>query len=788
METHMLKTLEYPRVIQMLEDQASSDLGKGEVRRLQPADDWIKVKELLDETAEGMDLLRLKGDLSLEELKDIHSALRRSEIGGVLSAGELLDVAATIQAGKKVKRTMESLSEEEAELPLLRGLSSRLHDFSSLRKAIISAIDEEGRVMDEASPELARIRRSIMQIQQNVRAALENILRSPHYQKMLQEGIITQRNDRYVLPVKQEYRSAFGGIVHDQSASGQTVFIEPASVVTQNNRLRELEATEAKEVERILAALTEKVREAADDLRADAEVLTQWDVILAKARFGQVVKGVCPKLNQERFVHLKQARHPLIPAEEAVPIDVELGKDYRAIVITGPNTGGKTVSLKTIGLLALMAQSGMPIPAEEGSSVPVFSGVYADIGDEQSIEQNLSTFSAHMTHIIRILQKIDERSLVLLDELGAGTDPTEGAALAVAILEYLLDQGCRIVATTHYNELKVFAHARPGVINASVEFNEETLQPTYRLLIGVPGRSNAFNIASKLGLPQQIVELAKGQLSTEESRLEEMIGSLASDRRAAEEERRRAEALRKEAEALHRELEGKLEAWDQEKSKMREAARREARTIVSRARREADEVLRQLREWAKERQGSIKEHQLIEAKKRLEDAVPDMELPRKTPKDTAQSARKLQPGDEVLVKTIGQKGQVVEDFGNGEYQVQIGMLKMKARREDLEWKASPAVEKAAATGISSFSRSQSHVKPELDLRGKMVDEALAEIDKYLDDALLAGFHQVSLIHGKGTGALRKGVHRFLDRHQSVKEYRLGGQGEGGSGVTVVSLK
>jgi DNA mismatch repair protein MutS2 len=784
----MLKTLEYPRVIQMLEDQASSDLGKGEIRRLQPADDWIKVKKLLNETAEGMDLLRLKGDLSLEELQDIRSALRRSEIGGVLSAGELLDVAATIQAGKKVKRAMENLSEEEAELPLLRELSNRLHDFSSLRKAIVSAIDEEGRVMDEASPELARIRRSIMQIQQNVRAALENILRSPHYQKMLQEGIITQRNDRYVLPVKQEYRSAFGGIVHDQSASGQTVFIEPASVVTQNNRLRELEAMEAKEVERILAALTEKVREAADDLRADAEVLTRWDVILAKARFGKMVKGVCPKLNQERFVHLKQARHPLIPAEEAVPIDVELGKDYRAIVITGPNTGGKTVSLKTIGLLTLMAQSGIPIPAEEGSSVPVFSGVFADIGDEQSIEQNLSTFSAHMTHIIRILKKIDERSLVLLDELGAGTDPTEGAALAVAILEHLLDQGCRIVATTHYNELKVFAHARPGVINASVEFNEETLQPTYRLLIGVPGRSNAFNIVSKLGLPQQIVELAKGQLSTEENRLEEMIGSLASDRKAAEEERRRAESLRKEAETLHRELKGKLEAWEQEKSKMREAARREARTIVSRARHEADEVLHQLREWAKERQGSIKEHQLIEAKKRLENAVPDMELPRKTPKDTAQSARTLQPGDEVLVKTIGQKGQVVEDYGNGEYQVQIGMLKMKARREDLEWKASPNVEKAVATGISSFSRSQSHVKPELDLRGKMVDEALAEIDKYLDDALLAGFHQVSLIHGKGTGALRKGVHRFLDRHQSVKEYRLGGQGEGGSGVTVVSLK
>ena len=447
-----------------------------------------------------------------------------------------------------------------------------------------------------------------------------------------------------------------------------------------------------------------------------------------------------------------------------------------------------TVTLKTVGLLALMAHAGLPIPAEEGSGVPILSGVFADIGDEQSIEQSLSTFSGHLTHIIEILEEVDERSLVLLDELGAGTDPAEGAALAIGILDHLLERGCLVVATTHYSELKVFAHARPGVINASVEFDVDTLRPTYRLLIGIPGKSNAFAIAKRLGLPREIIERAKAQLSADENRLEEMIAALTADRRAAEEERKRAEKLRKEAESLHSDLKKKLNEWEETKGRLLESARREARSVVTRAEREAEEVLRQLREWARSR-SDLKEHQLIEAKKRLEDAVPEMKLSPRPLEEAGDPNRPLKPGDHVLVRTLNQKGEILEELGGDEYQVQVGSLKMKVRRKDLAWTGSgePSREKTRITG-TTVRRSSEAVRPELDLRGKMVEEALFEIDKYLDQAILAGYREVHLIHGKGTGALRSGVQQFLRNHPRVKKFRLGSHGEGGSGVTVVELQ
>lgn len=734
MDPRMQQTLEYHRMIESLIELASSETGKTVATELQPSTCTEDVSHMLQSTAEAMDFLRLAGNLSFESVKEIRPSLQRARIGSVLSAVELLDVAGTAAAEKRVSSAFKRLEPEDAPLPILRELVGRLAETRGLAESILSSIDEDGRVKDEASPALKRIRGSIIQLQGRIRSSLEEILHHSKYVKMLQESIVTQRNDRYVIPVKQEYRGAFGGIVHDQSASGQTLFIEPQSVVDLNNRLRELELEEAREVERILGELTVQVGESAEDVENNLSVCTELDVIFAKARLGRKLKGIVPRLNTDGLIRLKGARHPLIDMEEVVPIDVELGGAYRAIVITGPNTGGKTVSLKTVGLLTLMAQAGLPIPAEEESTVSVFSGVFADIGDEQSIEQNLSTFSSHLTNIIHILQQIDAWSLVLMDELGAGTDPTEGAALAIAILEKVLERGCRLVATTHYNELKLFANSRDEVINASVEFNVETLSPTYRLLIGIPGRSNAFEIAERLGLPKEIIQTARSQISSEENRLEDMIGALSEDQRQAEEERQKAEALRMEAEALHQELKQQLKRWEKEKERIQESARREAKSIVSRAKREAEEVIHQLRQWAKERPGSLKEHKLIEAKKRLTDVEPETKWVKDVEsEDRPQKA--IAVGDEVWVKTLNQKGQVIADLGNDEFQVAVGLMKMKVPRNSLQWKASPQVH--SESGTTSYRRFSSNVRPELDLRGKLVEEAIPEIDKYLDDALLA---------------------------------------------------
>ncbi|SEM98976.1 endonuclease MutS2 [Lihuaxuella thermophila] len=781
-----LKPLEFNQVKEMVKNQASSQLGKAKVDEITPSSSIEEVKQYLQATAEGMDLLRLKGDVPLGGIRSIGSSVRRAKIGGLLNEAELLDIASTILAGRKVKSLLRQVEEETAPLPILRGYTEQIESLEHLEREIESCIDDQGTVLDQASPPLARIRRSIGDLRQQIQHTLNQMLRNSHYLKMMQEPIITQRHDRYVIPVKQEYRAQFGGIVHDQSSSGATLFIEPESIVHLNNRLREQELAEAKEIEKILMRLTSLVAEEADHLERNLSILQEVDFIMAKARFGAMMKAVCPAISEDGTMRLKRARHPLIPPDQVVPIDVEMGERHQAIIITGPNTGGKTVTLKTIGLFALMVQSGFPIPAEEESIMPVFSGVFADIGDEQSIEQNLSTFSSHLTNIIRMLKVIDERSLVLFDELGAGTDPAEGAALAIAILEYVMERGSSVVATTHYSELKLFAHHHPRAVNASVEFDVETLRPTYRLLIGVPGRSNAFAISSRLGLPPQIIEAAKKQLSSDENRLEEMIAALTVDRKAAEEERKNAERLRNEAEELLLDLKKQMESWEEEKARLREKARLEAKSIVTSAQREAEEVLKELREWARARPQELKEHELIAVKKRLDDAVPQMQLPRKTSQRVA-VAEEIKPGDEVFVHSVNQKGVVVEALGQDEFQVQVGFLKMKAHLRDLE-KRSSKPETGAAKATSSIKRSTDHVPPELDLRGKMVEEAIMEIDKYLDDAILAGYKQVALIHGKGTGALRSGVQEFLRKHRSVKSFRLGSHGEGGSGVTIAELR
>jgi DNA mismatch repair protein MutS2 len=785
MERWTCNVLEFAEVKAMVQEEATTVLGKEKVEAIHPSADFEEVKRRLDETKEALDFLRIKGDLSLGGVRDLRMALKRAKLGGVLYEQDCLEIASTLKAGRKWKNLMKQIDEETAPLPILRSLTRQISVLEPLEKEITDCIDEQGMVKDSASPALRSIRQQMDLLKSRIQQTLQQLLRNPATQKMLQDAIITKRQDRYVVPVKAEYRGAFGGIVHDQSSSGATLFIEPQAVVQLNNQLREQELAEKREVERILRQLTEKVAAEAEAIEQTMEALATIDFIIAKARFAVRKNGIVPKLTSEKKLRLKQARHPLLPPDKVVPIDVAMGDPYTAVIITGPNTGGKTVTLKTIGLFSLMTQCGFPILAEEDSVMPVFSGVFADIGDEQSIEQSLSTFSGHMSNIIQILKQIDERSLVLFDELGAGTDPTEGAALAIAILEHVIDRGATVVATTHYNELKLFAHNHPLAVNASVEFDVETLRPTYRLLIGVPGQSKAFAISKRLGLPEEIIASARNYLSKEEIGLEEMIASLSQEKKKAEEERKEAEQLRKEAEKLYQEMKQKWEKWQEEKAAIREKAREEARSIVARAKREAEEIIQELRQWARQRPQDLKEHLLDEARKKLESAVPDDPLLQKEAV-VANDDVELQEGDEVRVLSWNQKGTIVEKISDEEFLVQMGMIKMKIPRNQLE--KLKTAQKPAAKPSATLVRKSPDVRPELDIRGKLVEEAILDVDKYLDAAILAGYKQVSIIHGKGTGALRAGIQQFLRSHRNVKSFRMGSHGEGGAGVTIVELR
>ena len=785
MEQRVLKTLEFDKIVALLVERASCTYGKEKAAELLPFMTLEQVSVAQRGTAEAATVLRLKGSVPLGGIRDIRGPVQRARLNAMLAPAELLDISSTISAGRKLKNFLLDMA-DDVELPLLKAQAERIEGLRELESEIRRCIDENGDVMDSASPELRQVRQEIRQSEARIREKLDQMTRSSSYQKMLMENIVTIRGDRFVIPVKQEYRHVFGGIVHDQSASGATLFIEPEVIVSMNNKLREARLREEREVERILYLLTEQVSFAVEALVENIDALTELDFLFAKAQLAWSMKAVCPKLNDRGYVRLKKARHPLIPRDVVVPLDVELGGEYQAIVITGPNTGGKTVSLKTIGLLSLMAMAGLHIPAEEESEVTVFSSVFADIGDEQSIEQSLSTFSSHMTNIIRILENMDQNSLVLFDELGAGTDPTEGAALAMAIIDHVIQSGARLVATTHYSELKAYAYDRPEVVNASVEFDVETLRPTYRLLIGVPGRSNAFAIAGRLGLPQEIIDVARGSISEEENQVESMIASLERNKKTAEAERQAAEALRREAEELRRQLEEERARFAEEKNRRMEQAEDEARIAVQLAKEEAEAIIRELREMRDEGV-EIKEHRLIEAKKRLGNAV--LELDKEKVKKPAKAVRatQIKVGDEVMVTSFGQKGTVLEKVNNDEFLVQIGIMKMKVKRDDMNvLKSTPAQQQAAS--YTSVKRRSNDIKMSLDLRGYNVEDGIREIEQFLDDALLAGLNSVSIIHGHGTGMLRKGVHEYLRQHRNVKSFRLGGQGEGGVGATIAELK
>ncbi|SET78075.1 DNA mismatch repair protein MutS2 [Salinibacillus kushneri] len=783
MNDRVLKTLEFDKMKDQLISFAGSSLGKEKASKLYPSSQLTEAVRWQEETDEARQVLRLKGQIPLGGIFDIRPHVKRSSIGGILTAFECLDVASTMRAGKVIKQFIADIEEEDLSLPILRDLTEQVVVLNELERNIKSCIDDHGHVMDGASEALRYIRTKIRSHENSVRDRLEQYTKSRS--KMLSDAIVTIRNDRYVLPVKQEYRGSFGGIVHDQSSSGATLFVEPQSVVELNNKLQAAKVEEKQEMEKILQELSAHIANDQGFILQNVQVLQKIDFMAAKAKFSKEVDAAKPAMNDQGFIKMKQARHPLIDPDEVIPNDVEIGKDYTSIVITGPNTGGKTVTLKMIGLCTLMAQSGLQVPALDGCEMAVFDDVFADIGDEQSIEQSLSTFSSHMTNIVDILKGVHEKTLVLFDELGAGTDPQEGAGLAMAILDEVISRNARVIATTHYPELKAYGFNREGVMNASVEFDVKTLRPTYRLLLGVPGRSNAFEISRRLGLDENVINHAKSLTGQDSQSVENMIASLEEARKKADEDYEQAEAILNESYQLRKDLEEKWRQFEQRKDKLWEKAERKAEKEVTKARKEAEEIIEKLQNM--KNNAEVKEHELIDAKKQLSEAYVHLTEEQKDQTiEQKDDTKELEPGDEVKVKSLNQQGSIVEKTGDKDYQVQLGMMKVKAKRDNLLFVKRPEPVKEEKPTTSVKGRSY-HVKTELDLRGKRYEDALQELEKYVDNALLAGYPRVSIIHGKGTGALRKGVQKFAERHPSITSQRLGGMSEGGSGVTVLEL-
>ncbi|WP_047981652.1 endonuclease MutS2 [Ornithinibacillus contaminans] len=778
MNERILRVLDFQKIIERLSQHAATSLGKDLAAKLKPSTDIEVVKQLQEETDEAAQVIRLNTPIPLGGISDIRQSIQRSVIGGVLSTSECLAVADTIYGGRQAKEFVENLDEE---LPLLQDVVAGITPLRPLELQIKSCIDDHGQVMDSASEKLRGVRSSIRTHESRIREKLESYTRSKS--NMLSDAIITIRNERYVLPVKQEYRGAIGGIVHDQSASGQTLFMEPKAVVDLNNQLQELYAKEKQEIDRILRELTERIAEEEGFLTENVRLLAQIDFMFARANLARAMKASRPTINNQGIIKMQQARHPLISMDQVVANDIEIGKTYTSIVITGPNTGGKTVTLKMVGLCTLMAQSGLQIPALDGCEMAVFEEVYADIGDEQSIEQNLSTFSSHMTNIVDILQHVDDKSLVLFDELGAGTDPQEGAALAMSILDEVVSRNARVIATTHYPELKAYGYNRENVINASMEFDVQTLQPTYRLLIGVPGRSNAFEISKRLGLDHTIIERAKSHIGIDSKNVENMIASLEESKRQAEKEYEEAHQILLESEQTRKQLEEEWNQFDQKREELYKKAEEKAEKALRNAREEAEMIIDEIRKMKTD--ATLKEHEWIEAKKMLEDAQPKLSTKKKA-KQQATTSEELSPGDEIKLLTVNQNGSVIEKVNDNEYMVQVGIMKVKVKRNDLQLIGKP--KKTYEKPLATVKGSSYHVPVELDLRGERYEDALLKLEKYVDDATLANYPKVFIIHGKGTGALRKGVQDFVKNHPSIASARPGAAGEGGSGVTVLEFR
>lgn len=791
MNEKALKTLEYYKIIDTLEAFATSSIGKNKCRQLRPLDNLTEIETMQQETADALSRIYQKGSLSFSGVKDVRGSLKRLEIGSTLGIGELLAIRSLLENASRAKAYSRRETENE-HTDSLDNMFELIEPLSPLAAEIGRCILSEDEISDDASTGLRQVRRSMKLTNDKIHTQLSSFV-SGNSRTYLQDAVVTMRNGRYCIPVKSEYKSQVPGMIHDQSSTGSTIFVEPMTIVRLNNEMRELEIQEQKEIEMILSNLSQLAAENLDAIFDDVKLLSELDFIFARAQLAKSQNATEPRFNRDRIIDIKKARHPLIDKHKVVPIDIRIGETFDLLIVTGPNTGGKTVSLKTVGLLTLMGQSGLHIPAFDNSRLSVFREVYADIGDEQSIEQSLSTFSSHMTNVVRFMETADSDSLVLFDELGAGTDPTEGAALAIAILSTLHDRGIRAMATTHYSELKVYALSTPGVENASCEFDVETLRPTYRLLIGVPGKSNAFAISQKLGLPLSIIDRAKEQISQEDETFEDVLSSLEESRKTIESEREELASYKEEIKTLKEQLEAKQDKLDQRKERIITEANEEAHRILREAKDYADQTMRIFNKAGKDSMSAkeLEKHR-SDLRKKMDKAGKKVAL--KTPQKQKSTLRPqdLSLGDSVKVMSLNVKGTVSsKPDSKGMLFVQMGILRSKVHISDLQLIDEPVITGPALsrTGAGKIKMNKSaSVSTEINLLGKTVDEAVSELDKYLDDAYLAHLSSVRIVHGKGTGALRKGVHNYLKRLKYVQDFHLAEFGEGDAGVTIVEFK
>lgn len=789
MNHKITETLEFARIKGMLAHYLVSAAGHHELERMVPQGDYDRVQQYLTETTDGADILRLEGGIPIPKLADIQPQMKRLKIGANLNGTELAQVTKVLQTSMSVKNFFDEMREKKIKLRVLDQLVDRLVTIPSITQRLVRSVDPDGRLNDEASSKLHGIRQLIVKTEGEIHQQMERYTRGKGA-KYLSEPVVTIRNDRYVVPALARYRNKLGGVVHDQSASGQTLYIEPAGVVEYNNRLRQAQIEERQEMLRILAELSALIAPYRHDIQNNERVLGKLDFINAKAALAHDMKASLPLLSRENHVNLRHARHPLIDPKKVVPNDIKIGEDYQAIVITGPNTGGKTITLKTLGLIQLMGQSGLFIPAEEGSTIGVFDNIFADIGDEQSLEQNLSTFSGHMDNVKAILDQITDRSLVLLDELGAGTDPKEGAALAMAILDQIGSKGSTVVITTHYPELKVYGYDRAKTINASMEFDTETLQPTYRLMLGIPGRSNGIEIAQRLGIDAAVIDEARSLVSDDSQDLNKMIGDLVAQRKAAREENERLTKLVADNERTQKELDEKLTRFNEQRDKLFDQARSKANHQVSMVKRKANSIIHHLRQLEMQQGANVKENRLIDAQGALNALhQEDPRLKHNSVLKRAKAKHDLHKGDAVMVKSYGQYGELLDKRGNHKWEVQIGILKMEIDERDLEKVDKKSLPKEKETRRSSavHTTQTRHTSARLDLRGHRYEQAMSELSDFIDHALLNNLSSVTIIHGKGTGALRKGTQQYLQSNPRVKSFSYAAPNNGGDGATIVNL-
>ncbi|SMC94567.1 endonuclease MutS2 [Sporomusa malonica] len=785
MEASVLSTLEYNKIRDMLAERTGSIIGRELAESLVPVNDASQVKERLAETAEARVVMNNVPSVPLGGIRDVRATIKRAELGAILEPHELLAVASTLYAARRMKSFFTDLT---VETPLLGSIAGQIIVLRNIETTVETTVTEQGLIRDDASSELSKLRREIRQAQSRVKEKLDSILRSGEYQKYFQDTLVTMRGDRYVIPIKQEFRNNFPGIVHDQSASGATLFIEPIAIVNLNNDIKQLVAAEKTEIERILTVVTGQIAKVSETIANNLAILARMDFVFAKAKLSIDMRAIEPVINQQGYVNLIQARHPLIPSEHVVPIDVHLGRHFTTLLITGPNTGGKTVTLKTVGLFALMTQAGLFVPAAPDSEMPIIGNIFADIGDEQSIEQSLSTFSGHMTNLVAILKKIDANDLVLIDEIGAGTDPSEGAALAMSILEYIHSIGAKTIATTHYSELKTFAYTRHGIENASVEFDIQTLRPTYRLLIGIPGSSNAFAISRRLGLTDGIIARAKELINKEHTDFETILHALEEQKKSFTARVDEVKRLEQELNNTKQKISIKEQSLAEKRTAVLAKAQEEAAAVIRQAKRNAEEIIAELKAQFSEHSGRERQNAIENARRKLKSSSNEVHRFDQDEQGNLPelSAEILKPGMKVYVATLKQQGEILA-VGGTDVTVQLGVLKFTVPISVCRLLSESGKPKEITTTRHVNMTKVETAARQIDIRGMTIEEAETILDKYIDDAILSGLNEVLIIHGKGTGALRKGVKAYLETHPYIKGIRIAELNEGGTGATVARL-